>query len=122
MADAEGEFLEQFGDEEKEALSGLEFAVFVGRFYEDLADRLLTGAPEGFEGAGGAAQAPTRLAGSHPRARWPRYGPAGARDRPSASPGATRWSRPSGASIRSCRRCGSRRTGGRCGLTSARVA
>lgn len=51
MAEA-GAFLEQFGDEEKTALSGLEFAVFVGRFYEDLADRLLKGAREGFQIAG----------------------------------------------------------------------
>ncbi len=47
-----GAFLETFGDEEKGALAGLEFAVFVGRFYEDLADRLLRGAREGFELAG----------------------------------------------------------------------
>jgi 6,7-dimethyl-8-ribityllumazine synthase len=51
MAEA-GAFLEEFGDDEKGALSGLEFAVFVGRFYEDLADRLLSGAREGFEVAG----------------------------------------------------------------------
>ena len=42
MAEA-GPFLEEFGEDEKAALSGLEFAVFVGRFYEDLADRLLAG-------------------------------------------------------------------------------
>jgi 6,7-dimethyl-8-ribityllumazine synthase len=51
MAEA-GVFLERFGDDERAALSGLEFAVFVGRFYEDLADRLLKGAREGFEIAG----------------------------------------------------------------------
>ena len=51
MAEA-GAFLEQFGDDERSALSGLEFAVFVGRFYEDLADRLLRGAREGFQLAG----------------------------------------------------------------------
>jgi 6,7-dimethyl-8-ribityllumazine synthase len=45
-------FLEQFGDEERAELSGLEFAVCVGRFYEDLAERLLAGAREGFELAG----------------------------------------------------------------------
>jgi 6,7-dimethyl-8-ribityllumazine synthase len=51
MAEA-GAFLEEFSEEEKAALSGLEFAVFVGRFYEDLANRLLSGAREGFEVAG----------------------------------------------------------------------
>ena len=51
MAEA-GAFLERFSEEEKAALAGLEFAVFVGRFYEDLADRLLQGAREGFELAG----------------------------------------------------------------------
>lgn len=45
-------FLETFGGEEREALAGLEFAVCVGRFYEDLAGRLLKGAREGFELAG----------------------------------------------------------------------
>ena len=47
-----GAFLEEFGDEEKAALAPLRFAVCVGRFYEDLADRLLQGADEGFELAG----------------------------------------------------------------------
>jgi 6,7-dimethyl-8-ribityllumazine synthase len=47
-----GAFLETFADDEKDSLSGLEFAVFVGRFYEDLADRLLKGAREGFQLAG----------------------------------------------------------------------
>jgi len=51
MAEA-GAFLEEFRGDEKTALSGLEFAVFVGRFYEDLADRLLKGAREGFQIAG----------------------------------------------------------------------
>ena len=51
MAEA-GAFLESFGDEEKEPLAPLQFAVCVGRFYEDLADRLLSGAGEGFELAG----------------------------------------------------------------------
>jgi 6,7-dimethyl-8-ribityllumazine synthase len=51
MAEAAA-FLEEFGEDEKAALSGLEFAVFVGRFYEDLADRLLRGAGEGFQLAG----------------------------------------------------------------------
>jgi len=47
-----GVFLETFGEEEREALSGRKFAVCVGRFYEDLAERLLAGAREGFELAG----------------------------------------------------------------------
>lgn len=45
-------FLESFSDEEKDSLSELRFAVCVGRFYEDLAERLLSGAREGFELAG----------------------------------------------------------------------
>jgi 6,7-dimethyl-8-ribityllumazine synthase len=52
-----GDFLESFQAEEKAALEGLEFAVVVGRFYEDLAQRLLAGAREGFEIAGAAAGA-----------------------------------------------------------------
>ncbi|HEU4706361.1 MAG TPA: 6,7-dimethyl-8-ribityllumazine synthase [Solirubrobacterales bacterium] len=51
MAEA-GAFLEEFRDDEKASLTGLEFAVIVGRFYEDLAQRLLKGAYEGFEIAG----------------------------------------------------------------------
>jgi 6,7-dimethyl-8-ribityllumazine synthase len=51
MAEA-GAFLEEFSDEEKEILGPLRFAVCVGRFYEDLANRLLRGADEGFELAG----------------------------------------------------------------------
>lgn len=51
MADA-GSFLEEFSAEEREALAPLRFAVCVGRFYEDLADRLLRGAGQGFEIAG----------------------------------------------------------------------
>ncbi|HEV7615535.1 MAG TPA: 6,7-dimethyl-8-ribityllumazine synthase [Solirubrobacterales bacterium] len=47
-----GAFLEQFSDEEREVLAPLRFAVCVGRFYEDLAQRLLAGANEGFEIAG----------------------------------------------------------------------
>lgn len=47
-----GAFLEEFRDEEKEALAGLRFAVVVGRFYEELAQRLLRGADHGFELAG----------------------------------------------------------------------
>jgi 6,7-dimethyl-8-ribityllumazine synthase len=47
-----GAFLEQFSDVERQALAPLRFAVCVGRFYEDLAQRLLNGANEGFEIAG----------------------------------------------------------------------
>jgi 6,7-dimethyl-8-ribityllumazine synthase len=47
-----GDFLEHFGDEERATLAPLRFAVCVGRFYEDLANRLLQGADEGFEVAG----------------------------------------------------------------------
>jgi 6,7-dimethyl-8-ribityllumazine synthase len=54
MAEA-GAFLEQFGEEERGALAGLRFAVCVGRFYEDLAQRLVRGAGEGFELAGVSA-------------------------------------------------------------------
>jgi len=54
-------FLERFGDEERAQLAGLEFAVCVGRFYEDLAERLLGGAREGFELAGVPAAAVTEL-------------------------------------------------------------
>jgi 6,7-dimethyl-8-ribityllumazine synthase len=51
MAEAPA-FHERFEDEEREVLSKLEFAVCVGRFYEDLAERLLNGAAEGFALAG----------------------------------------------------------------------
>ncbi len=51
MAEA-GAFLEEFSEEERGALAPLRFAVCVGRFYEDLAQRLLSGANEGFEVAG----------------------------------------------------------------------
>jgi 6,7-dimethyl-8-ribityllumazine synthase len=47
-----GEFLESFREDEKAALKGLEFAVVVGRFYEELALRLLDGADHGFQLAG----------------------------------------------------------------------
>lgn len=47
-----GAFLERFDAEERAALAPLRFAVVVGRFYEDLARRLLDGASEGFELAG----------------------------------------------------------------------
>ncbi|HWW66807.1 MAG TPA: 6,7-dimethyl-8-ribityllumazine synthase [Solirubrobacterales bacterium] len=45
-------FLEEFTEEERAALAPLRFAACVGRFYEDLAERLLSGANEGFELAG----------------------------------------------------------------------
>ncbi|HEU5141921.1 MAG TPA: 6,7-dimethyl-8-ribityllumazine synthase [Solirubrobacterales bacterium] len=51
MAEA-GAFLEEFQDDEVSALEGMGFAVVVGRFYEDLAERLVRGAREGFELAG----------------------------------------------------------------------
>jgi 6,7-dimethyl-8-ribityllumazine synthase len=52
-----GTFLETFRDDERAGLAGLEFAVVVGRFYEDLAVRMLNGAREGFELAGVPASA-----------------------------------------------------------------
>jgi 6,7-dimethyl-8-ribityllumazine synthase len=48
----DGAFLEAFDDGERTVLSSLRFAVCVGRFYEDLAQRLVKGAEEGFELAG----------------------------------------------------------------------
>ena len=47
---------EQFSDEDREALAPLEFAVCVATFYEDLAERLLNGAAEGFD-LGGVSEA-----------------------------------------------------------------
>jgi 6,7-dimethyl-8-ribityllumazine synthase len=47
-----GAFLETFAAEEREALAPLRFATVVGRFYEDLAQRLEAGAKAGFELAG----------------------------------------------------------------------
>ena len=58
MAEA-GAFLEEFREDEKEILAGLEFAVVVGRFYEDLANRLLRGADQGFALAGVAGSSVT---------------------------------------------------------------
>ena len=52
MGDGDGQFLETFSDEEKGFLAGQRWAVCVGRFYEDLALRLLAGADEGFEQLG----------------------------------------------------------------------
>jgi 6,7-dimethyl-8-ribityllumazine synthase len=51
MAEA-GAFLEEFSDDEKAKLAELQFTVIVGRFYEDLALRLLEGADAGFKLAG----------------------------------------------------------------------
>src|SRR4029077_1836645 len=47
-----GAFLETFDEGERSIPSRLSFAVCVGRFYEDLAQRLLRGANAGFELAG----------------------------------------------------------------------
>ncbi|MEZ5078477.1 MAG: 6,7-dimethyl-8-ribityllumazine synthase [Solirubrobacterales bacterium] len=52
MADGDGAFLERFAGVEREWLSAQRFAVCVGRYYEELAQRLLKGAEEGFELAG----------------------------------------------------------------------
>jgi 6,7-dimethyl-8-ribityllumazine synthase len=52
MAEADGSFLEEFSPEERGELAGRRFAVCVGRFYEDLAQRLVAGARHGFELAG----------------------------------------------------------------------
>jgi 6,7-dimethyl-8-ribityllumazine synthase len=48
----DGSFLETFDEAEREALAELRFAVIVGRYYEDLALRLLDGADEGFRHCG----------------------------------------------------------------------
>jgi 6,7-dimethyl-8-ribityllumazine synthase len=47
-----GAFLEELSEDEKAALAELRFAVVVGRFYEELARRLMDGADEGFKLAG----------------------------------------------------------------------
>jgi 6,7-dimethyl-8-ribityllumazine synthase len=47
-----GAFLEEFSEYDRGTLEPLRFGVCVGRFYEDLAQRLLSGAREGFEIAG----------------------------------------------------------------------
>ncbi len=64
MAEA-GAFLEQFRDDEREALAPLRFGVCVGRFYEDLAQRLLKGAREGFEIAGGGSVTEVSVPGAY---------------------------------------------------------
>jgi 6,7-dimethyl-8-ribityllumazine synthase len=57
MAEGDGAFLEEFTPAEGSELSSLRFATVVGRFYEDLAQRLEAGARAGFELAGvGAGQ------------------------------------------------------------------
>jgi 6,7-dimethyl-8-ribityllumazine synthase len=47
---------ERFTEEDREGLAGQEFAVCVATFYEDIAERLLNGAAEGFE-LGGVSEA-----------------------------------------------------------------
>jgi 6,7-dimethyl-8-ribityllumazine synthase len=47
---------ERFGDEEREMLARWEFAICVATFYEDIAERLLNGAAEGFA-LGGVSEA-----------------------------------------------------------------
>ena len=51
---------EQFNPEERDALSGSEFAVCVATFYEDVAERLLNGAAEGFD-LGGVSEASVHI-------------------------------------------------------------
>jgi 6,7-dimethyl-8-ribityllumazine synthase len=56
MAETETEqFLEHFEAEEREALGRLEFAICAGRFYDELGERLVNGAIEGFDVAGVSA-------------------------------------------------------------------
>lgn len=47
---------EEFSDAEREALEKMEFAICVATFYEDIAERLLNGAAEGFD-LGGVSEA-----------------------------------------------------------------
>jgi 6,7-dimethyl-8-ribityllumazine synthase len=47
---------EEFIEEEREALTRMEFAICVATFYEDVAERLLNGAAEGFQ-LGGVSEA-----------------------------------------------------------------
>src|SRR5918996_3445474 len=47
---------EEFTDEERKALSRSEFAICVATFYEEIAERLLNGAAEGFD-LGGVSEA-----------------------------------------------------------------
>ena len=55
-----GDFLETFSSEEEEALREMEFAVCIGRFYEDLAESLIAGATDGFQ-IGGVTIASTHI-------------------------------------------------------------
>jgi 6,7-dimethyl-8-ribityllumazine synthase len=48
-------FLEEFSATEREALEPLEFAICAGRFYDELGERLVNGAVEGFDMAGVSA-------------------------------------------------------------------
>jgi 6,7-dimethyl-8-ribityllumazine synthase len=52
----DGRSYEEFSDEEREALGRSEFAVCVATFYEEIAERLLNGAAEGFD-LGGVSEA-----------------------------------------------------------------
>jgi 6,7-dimethyl-8-ribityllumazine synthase len=52
VAEGDGAFLEQFTQEERGAVASMRFAVCIGRYYEELAQRLLDGARQGFELAG----------------------------------------------------------------------
>ena len=56
MADGDGAFLEAFDDGDRAALAPLRFAICVGRYYEDLAQRLTAGARQGFALAGVAEE------------------------------------------------------------------
>jgi 6,7-dimethyl-8-ribityllumazine synthase len=53
---AEDHAYEEFTDQERESLAKSEFAVCVATFYEDIAERLLNGAAEGFA-LGGVSEA-----------------------------------------------------------------
>jgi 6,7-dimethyl-8-ribityllumazine synthase len=50
------EHYESFGEDERASLARMEFAVCVATFYEDIAERLLNGAAEGFA-LGGVSEA-----------------------------------------------------------------
>jgi len=52
VGEGDGAFLERFSEAERAQLSSRRFAVCVGRFYEDLARRLVDGATAGFGLAG----------------------------------------------------------------------
>ncbi len=56
MAEPDGQVAQDFSDADRETLGKMEFAVCVGEFYEQLAERLLNGAAEGFE-LGGVSEA-----------------------------------------------------------------